>query len=157
MKTVCLKTNLGFVDISEENNLIVSISFRNSEKNIKDTPSELLYEARNQITAYFDGKLFKFSFPFLIQGTEFQQKVHNQLIRISYGETLSYCSLAIDCGNEKAYRAVGNAAGKNRLAIAVPCHRLISSDGSLGGFSSGLWRKRELLKLERAYRFSRKA
>jgi AraC family transcriptional regulator of adaptative response/methylated-DNA-[protein]-cysteine methyltransferase len=103
-----------------------------------------------ELEAYFEGSLDRFTVPLVIAGTDFQEAVWRRLLLIPYGETLSYEQLARDIGRPGAQRAVGRANGDNRLAIVVPCHRVIRSDGTLCGYGGGLWRKQYLLDLERA-------
>lgn len=109
--------------------------------------TELVVE---EIGQYFDGKRKEFTVPLDIPGSEFQQKVWKQLRDIPYGKTRSYKEQAQAIGNLKAIRAVATANGDNRIAIIIPCHRVIGSDGSLTGYGGGLWRKRYLLNLERS-------
>ncbi len=101
-----------------------------------------------QLEKYFNKELKSFNIPLKLNGTPFQKKVFSELLKIPYGSTISYQELAKRVGNLKASRAVGNANGKNPIAIIVPCHRVISKDGSIGGFSGGLDIKRKLLELE---------
>jgi len=84
-----------------------------------------------------------------VVGSEFQQKVWAALQRIPYGETRSYADVARAVGSADAIRAVGQANGMNRIAIVIPCHRVVNADGRLGGYGGGLWRKERLLALER--------
>lgn len=102
----------------------------------------------SQLIEYFAGKRSSFDLPLAPLGTPFQTAVWHALCTIPYGETRSYKDVAILVGNDKACRAVGGANGKNPISIIQPCHRVIAADGSLGGFSSGLARKRFLLNLE---------
>ena len=104
--------------------------------------------AVDQLSEYFTGNLKEFSLECLLTGSEFQVNVFNELIKIPYGETRSYADLAESIGHPKAYRAVGSANGKNQLPIIYPCHRVIASNGDIGGFSGGLPIKRALLELE---------
>lgn len=98
---------------------------------------------------YFKGCSDQIDFPLdLSEGTPFQQRVWNQLIKVPFGETVSYGELAARVKNPKGSRAVGGAVGRNPLLIVVPCHRVISGTGSLGGFSAGLSIKKQLLALE---------
>jgi methylated-DNA-[protein]-cysteine S-methyltransferase len=90
--------------------------------------------------------------PLLTVGTEFQKIVWQSLLDIPYSETISYLELAKAIGNKGAMRAVGSANGANALAIIIPCHRVIASDGSLGGYGGGLSIKKDLLALEKNYR-----
>ncbi|NLJ11310.1 MAG: methylated-DNA--[protein]-cysteine S-methyltransferase [Treponema sp.] len=104
-----------------------------------------------ELEAYFNGKLQTFSVPInLDRGTDFQRRVWQALLAIPYGKTVTYGELARSLGlSAGASRAVGNACGANPLPIIVPCHRVVAANGSLGGYSGGLWRKEGLLKVER--------
>ncbi|WP_165020799.1 bifunctional transcriptional activator/DNA repair enzyme AdaA [Dysgonomonas sp. ZJ279] len=104
---------------------------------------------KNQIDAYFEGKLTEFDIPLDIVGTDFQKTVWDQLISIPYGKTRSYKEQAEVLNKPLAVRAVANANGMNKIAIIIPCHRVIGSDGSLTGYAGGLWRKKRLLDLEK--------
>lgn len=106
---------------------------------------ELLNE---QIAAYFAGRLRRFEVPLQVPGTDFQKDVWTQLLKIPYGETLSYAEVAEALGQPTATRAVARANGMNRIAILIPCHRVIGKDGSLTGYGGSLWRKQRLLELE---------
>ena len=116
----------------------------------KDVPAQaLLIEAIAQLTTYFEGKRQVFDLPLDISlGTEFQQQVWRALQGIKHGETISYATLAQRVGNPKGFRAVANANGKNPFSIIIPCHRVIASDGKLGGYTGGLDKKAYLLALE---------
>jgi len=107
-----------------------------------------LHEARTQLKAYFAGKLTTFDLPLAPLGTEFQQRVWLELLRIPYGATTNYGDIARRLGDTHATRAVGAANGRNPLPIIVPCHRVIGADGSLTGFGGGLPVKRWLLDHE---------
>lgn len=109
---------------------------------------EILNQLQQELDLYFEGNLKQFSIPIDFIGTEFQQKVWNQLLKIKFGETRSYKEQAIAVGDLLAIRAVANANGKNKISILVPCHRVIGSDGSLTGFAGGKSRKQFLLDLE---------
>lgn len=109
----------------------------------------LLRRLKGELEAYFEGRLQRFSVPLEEPGTPFQERVWAELQRIPYGETLSYDQLAARAGSPGAQRAAGTANGMNRLAIVVPCHRVVGKDGQLAGYGGGLWRKRLLLDLER--------
>jgi methylated-DNA-[protein]-cysteine S-methyltransferase len=111
----------------------------------------LLKKCTRQFDDYFSGKRQIFELPVRQNGTEFQQKVWNQLIKIPYGKTISYLQLAQRLGDVKCIRAAASANGRNKLNIIVPCHRVIGSDGSLVGYGGGLHRKRWLLDLEDKY------
>lgn len=107
---------------------------------------------RKELGRYFEGSLREFSVPLRFPGSPFEEKVWRALLEIPYGETRSYKDLAAAIGDPGAVRAVGRANGRNRIAIVIPCHRVVSADGSLGGYGGGLHRKRYLLDLERGAR-----
>jgi len=102
-----------------------------------------------ELSEYFAGTRRQFTVPLVYPGSPFQVKVWDALRRIPYGETYSYENLARVVGAPGAQRAVGHANGLNRLAILIPCHRVVSKNGKLGGYGGGLWRKQLLLDLER--------
>jgi AraC family transcriptional regulator of adaptative response/methylated-DNA-[protein]-cysteine methyltransferase len=108
-----------------------------------------LARLRAELEAYFGGHGKTFTLPLLTPGTPFEQKVWTALRAIPYGETVAYEELARMIGESPAAaRAVGRANGMNRIAIVIPCHRVIHKDGGLGGYGGGVWRKRRLLDLE---------
>ncbi|WP_202149336.1 methylated-DNA--[protein]-cysteine S-methyltransferase [Candidatus Sarmatiella mevalonica] len=103
---------------------------------------------KKELQLYFDGILKKFSTSFQLIGTPFQISVWNALLNVPYGQTKSYSLHAQNIGKNMAHRAVANANGANRLAIIVPCHRIIRSDGNIGGYSGGNKRKQWLIHHE---------
>ena len=103
-----------------------------------------------QMNEYFSGRRRSFDLPLDLRGTDFQRRCWQKLLKIPYGETRSYADIARAIGNPAAVRAVGLANGQNPIAIIVPCHRVIGSDGSLTGYGGGLETKRKLLELEGA-------
>jgi AraC family transcriptional regulator, regulatory protein of adaptative response / methylated-DNA-[protein]-cysteine methyltransferase len=113
--------------------------------------SALIEELEKQINEYFQGKLKKFDLKLNIIGTDFQKKVWNELIQIPYGETRSYKQQSLNLNNPLAIRAVASANGKNRIAIIIPCHRVIGENGNLTGYGGGIANKRFLLELERKF------
>lgn len=138
---------VGLIEIQSEKGSIVSLDFL-KEKRYDEKSESVLVEAKKQLKDYFDGKRKVFDLPIKTSGTEFQNKVWSELTKISYGETLSYKDIAVGIGNEKACRAVGNANNKNKIAIIIPCHRVVGSNGKLVGYEGGIWRKKWLLKHE---------
>lgn len=108
-------------------------------------------EVNLQIREYFAGRLKKFSAPIATPGTSFQQAVWRQLTKIPYGQTRSYGEQAKAIAQPRAVRAVARANGDNRIAIIIPCHRVIGANGNLCGYGGGLWRKKYLLNLERKF------
>ena len=115
----------------------------------RDDDHPVLVEARRQLTAYFDRDLKEFDLPLAPQGSDFQQRVWEQLRGIGYGETASYGQIAARLGmTNAASRAVGLANGRNPIPIVIPCHRVIGADGTLTGYAGGLERKQLLLDVE---------
>lgn len=108
----------------------------------------LLTELETQLGEYFRGDRRGFELPLVLAGTDFQERVWRALLQIPYGGTISYAELARRVGSRGGSRAVGNANGANRIAIVVPCHRVIQANGDLGGYGGGMSRKRRLLDLE---------
>lgn len=110
---------------------------------------DVMMQVEEELDAYFEGTLDTFEVPLRLLGTPFQERVWRALAAIPFGEVRSYGEQARAIGNPKAVRAVARANGDNRIAIIIPCHRVIGSDGSLTGYAGGLWRKKYLLELER--------
>ena len=106
---------------------------------------------KKEMKEYFEGKRKYFTVPLDTPGTEFRQSVWKVLQNIPYGETRSYKQQAVALGNPKAVRAVASANGHNRIAVIIPCHRVIGSNGGLTGYAGGLHRKKWLLDLERVH------
>jgi len=118
--------------------------------NRKQPGARLARQAIAELREYAAGRRKRFTVPLDLDGTAFQLKVWNALLGIPYGETRSYQQIAREIGNPRASRAVGMANHYNPVAIIVPCHRVIASDGSLGGYGGGLENKSEMLRLEGA-------
>jgi len=110
--------------------------------------SEVIEETIKQMQEYFAGERKTFDIPLLMVGSDFQKSVWKGLMQIPYGTTASYLELSKNIGNEKAVRAVASANGANAIAILIPCHRIIGSDGKLVGYAGGLPAKKKLLELE---------
>lgn len=147
MKTCFINSPLGITKIVGDENGISEISVT-SEGAISETIPIELQEAVSQLGDYFDGKRKDFNFKLNPKGTDFQQKVWQELLNIPFGKTISYLDLSKKLGDVKAIRAVASANGKNPLWIIIPCHRVIGTDGSLTGYAGGLWRKKWLLEHE---------
>ena len=147
MKTAFINSPLGIIKIQGDENGISIISVLSEGELSTKIPKEL-QEAVSQLQEYFEGKRQDFEFKLNPKGTNFQQKVWQELLNIPYGKTMSYLDLSKKLGDVKAIRAVASANGKNPLWIVVPCHRVIGSDGSLTGYAGGLWRKKWLLEHE---------
>ncbi len=111
---------------------------------------ERLADCAAQLAAYFRGERRVFQLPLDLRGTPFQLRCWRELLLIPYGQIRTYVQLAHAVGSPRGFRAVGAANGRNPIAIIVPCHRVVASDGSLGGYGGGLEIKRRLLQLEGA-------
>lgn len=142
-----IKTPLGIAKIEGDEDGISVISI-NSEEKVASKVPKVLQEAVIQLNDYFLGKRKDFTFKLNPKGTEFQQKVWQELVQIPYGKTINYLDLAKKLGDPKVIRAAASANGKNPIWIVIPCHRVIGSDGSLTGYAGGLWRKKWLLEHE---------
>jgi methylated-DNA-[protein]-cysteine S-methyltransferase len=139
-------------------------SFNNDDYDFKETFSTsaitsessqretYLAQAVSELTEYFEGYRTHFDVTLTPPGTEFQRRVWQALCDIPYGQTRSYKDIAISIQNAKATRAVGSANGKNPIAIIIPCHRVIASDGTIGGYAGGLNVKKILLSHEKRQR-----
>jgi methylated-DNA-[protein]-cysteine S-methyltransferase len=147
MEIVYIKTPLGIAKIMGDENGISLISVAADDAISAEIPA-VLKEAVAQLNEYFEDKRIIFTFKLNPSGTEFQQKVWKELLKIPFGKTISYLELSKQLGDVKAIRAVASANGKNPLWIVVPCHRVIGTDGSLTGYAGGLWRKKWLLEHE---------
>ncbi len=155
IETIQFDSPLGIIIAAANNMGIILVSFNDSElkaesinahsENIAINHLEML---RIQLKEYFSGKRKVFELALQPTGTSFQQKVWSELQNIPFGETRSYQQQTNRMGNPKAIRAVASANGKNPIAIVIPCHRIIGSDGSLTGYAGGLWRKKWLLDHE---------
>lgn len=118
--------------------------------NIREDQNPHIELLKKELPAYFEGNLTRFSVNLDMSGTDFQKKVWSELLMIPYGKTISYIQQARSMDAESAVRAVANANGANKIAIIVPCHRVIGSNKTLTGYAGGLERKRFLLNLESA-------
>ena len=147
METAYIKTPIGFAELKGDENGLASISILDQEQSLDIIP-EILEEAVYQFNEYFEGTRKIFDLILNPQGTDFQKKVWDALLKIPYGKTVSYLELSKTLGDVKAIRAVAAANGKNPLWIIVPCHRVIGSNGDLTGYAGGLHRKKWLIEHE---------
>jgi methylated-DNA-[protein]-cysteine S-methyltransferase len=147
-----METPVGKLRLVASNKGLTAIDVKATYSKLATKPDgraqEILAETRKQLTQYFAGDRKKFDLPFDLTGTPFQVKAWKTLTRIPYGKTISYSEQAKAMHKAKAFRAVGSANGKNPIPIIIPCHRVIASNGGLGGYSLGLKMKRQLMKLE---------
>lgn len=133
-----------------------SVSRKEFETELKELFPNALFKEENsvlkktakQLEKYFKGNLSEFSVPLDIQGTQFQKKVLNRVLKIKYGQTKTYGQIAVAVGSPKAYRAIGSANAKNRIPFIIPCHRVVASNG-LGGYAGGLKLKEKILQIEK--------
>ncbi|MDN4494741.1 methylated-DNA--[protein]-cysteine S-methyltransferase [Ureibacillus aquaedulcis] len=146
---------IGTIEIIGTEVAVYSIMFSEkgrTENRIDSETPESLKLCFQELDEYFKGERYEFTFPFKYEGTNFQQTVWNALKEIPYAGTSSYKEIAVSIGNVKAIRAVGNANGKNKLSIVIPCHRLIGTNGKLTGYAGGVWRKEWLLQHEKNFK-----
>ncbi len=149
-KYLCvMKTPVGMLTIEDDGLGITAVSFCDDEE---IPPHTILQkQAVKELKEYFAGKRKEFDLPLTMSGTEFQLDDWNALCTIPYGYTYSYGDIAEQLGHPKAYRAVGSANHANPIAIIVPCHRVVGSDGKIRGYGGGQEKQAYLLALERKY------
>jgi methylated-DNA-[protein]-cysteine S-methyltransferase len=150
-----MESPVGPLRIVEHSGAITAIEFspyRDSDGRVRGPRADaepVLVEAVRQLTAYFDRDLKEFDLPLAPEGSAFQQRVWEQLLGVTWGETASYGEIAHRLGmTNAASRAVGLANGRNPIPIVIPCHRVIGANGTLTGYAGGLERKQLLLELE---------
>lgn len=141
------KSPIGILRIVVDESSLVALDF-NEEENKQSDEQSYIKEVKNQLDEYFKGTRKLFDLNIKINGTDFQNKVWNELTKIPYGETISYKELATRIGNDKACRAVGNANNKNKISIIIPCHRVVGSNKKLVGYAGGLEKKEWLINHE---------
>ena len=145
MNTLSFNSSIGWITISEENNLITSIKFGKKKNRGKN---QVLTKLKKQILEFIIGKRTQFSIKLNLEGSILQKKIWKQLSKIDYGTTKTYGDIARVLQTSPRY--VGNVCGQNNHLLVIPCHRVIRTDGTLGGFSGlgGIKLKQKLLKLE---------
>ncbi|SIQ91190.1 O-6-methylguanine DNA methyltransferase [Chryseobacterium sp. RU37D] len=146
---ICL---LEFTDRKNIQKQLTSLS-KSLSSEIVEKDHQHFNALEKKLQEYFKGERIRFNVPLFITGTEFQQKVWQLLREIPFGEMRTYKQQSEFLGNPKAIRAVGTANGINKIAILIPCHRVIGSNGELVGYAGGIWRKQKLLELEKAILF----
>ncbi len=142
---------LGMLKMGGTDTYIAELSYVDNQEQVTHGEpgiSEIMHQCTEELIEFFNGKRRTFDIPVYQDGTVFQQKVWSELINIPFGKTITYLEQAKRVGDVKAIRAVASTNGKNKLAIIVPCHRVIGSDKSLIGYGGGLWRKKWLLQHE---------
>jgi methylated-DNA-[protein]-cysteine S-methyltransferase len=143
------KSPIGIIRIESSQKGISGLVFVDNIEDEEDRKDDMASRCILQLDEYFNLKREIFDLELDLQGTDFQKRVWEELLKIPFGRTISYRELSMRLGNLKAIRAVAAANGANPVSIIVPCHRVIGSDGSLTGYAGGLWRKRWLLEHER--------
>ncbi|KMQ63231.1 cysteine methyltransferase [Chryseobacterium angstadtii] len=146
---ICL---LEFTDRKNFEKQFISLS-KALKAGFEDGDHRHFVQLEEELKEYFEGRRAKFDVPLYTTGTEFQEKVWQLLREIPMGEIRTYKQQSEFLGNPKAIRAVGTANGINKIAILIPCHRVIGSNGELVGYAGGIWRKQKLLELEKAILF----
>lgn len=141
-----IETPMGLMLAVTENDALIGLRF--DHEGSHDDACPVLDRAEQQLLAYFSGDLDRFDLPLAPNGTPFQQQVWTALRSIPSGETRTYAAIANQIGNPAAVRAVGAANGANPIAVIIPCHRVIATNGTLHGYAGGLERKRWLLDME---------
>ena len=142
---------IGLLRIGATETYIAELTFfDDKEQMVHGEPGvcDVIHQCTEELIEYFQGRRKQFTIPVHQEGTEFQKRVWNELIGIPFGKTINYLDLAKQLGDPKVIRAAASTNGKNKIAIIVPCHRVIGSDKSLVGYSGGLWRKKWLLQHE---------
>ncbi|DAA83238.1 MAG TPA: cysteine methyltransferase [Cyanobacteria bacterium UBA10660] len=141
------KSPIGVLELICENDYLISLKLVENESK-SDNETNLIKTIKIQLDEYFEGKRKKFNIKLNPKGSEFQKRVWMELLKIPYGKTKSYSEIATNISNQKAQRAVGSACNKNPIMIIIPCHRVISKNGKLGGFVYGNSIKYKLLEVE---------
>jgi methylated-DNA-[protein]-cysteine S-methyltransferase len=142
------KTPVGVCQITEEEGFITRVHILDDEHEATEPETTLMKQVVKEFDEYFAGTRKSFSFPINQPGSNFQQLVWQELLKIEYGKTITYNQQALQMNSPLAIRAIAAANGKNDLWVVVPCHRVIGSNGSLTGYAGGLWRKKWLLEHE---------
>jgi methylated-DNA-[protein]-cysteine S-methyltransferase len=143
-----LNSPIGWIEISGDEEYVSSVSFVIEGKEDSAYVSKPVINCKVQLVEFFECRRKEFSVPLSQSGTDFQKKVWAELERIPFGKTISYQQLAKKLGDPKCIRAAGTANGRNKIAIIVPCHRVIGSNGTLVGYAGGLDKKKWLLEHE---------
>jgi len=144
------KSPIGYLKIAGSAEGIAAIDFLDEDAEATTNPAAGFEDCFRQLDEYFSHRRKTFSLKLIPQGTDFQKRVWNELLKIPYGQTVSYLDIAEALGDKKALRAVGAANGRNPIPIIIPCHRVIGRNGDLIGFGGGIWRKEWLLRHEGA-------
>ena len=140
-----INSPIGLLVLCSDEKSLLSITFDGEVLDQSSEFPEILNKAHHQLNEYFSGTRFNFDLSLLPKGTDFQQRVWEQVTLVNYGITMSYVEIARKLGSGNYSRAVGKANGRNPLPIFIPCHRIIANNGKLTGYAGGLDRKKWLL------------
>jgi len=151
----CIKTPLGTMLAIAEGEELVGVDFEDAKYAraidpswTEDADAKPLLDCAQQLAGYFAGERANFDLPLAARGTPFQKRIWREIVKVPMGSTITYAQLAARAGSPGSARAAGAATGRNPLAIVVPCHRIVGTNGSLTGYAGGLGRKEKLLALE---------
>ena len=151
---IYIESPIGMLAVCCEEGYVTAISIVVGEKCGDSVVTPFTASVKSSLNAYFNSEIKEFDFPLLLKGTAFQVMVWKELLRIPYGETVTYGEIAARMGRPHASRAVGNACNRNPLLVVVPCHRAVGSGGKITGYVAGVEKKKFLLELERGNSFS---
>lgn len=149
-----MQSPVGLLHLLSDGSKLVAVFFDSSWKDLKDQftignkSDAIIHATHKQLAEYFAGTRKKFDLEVVYSGTDFQNQAWKTLQKIPFGKTICYSEQATEMKNPKAVRAVGRANGQNKIAIVIPCHRVVGKNGSLTGFSGGIKIKEQLLQLE---------
>jgi methylated-DNA-[protein]-cysteine S-methyltransferase len=147
LKTIYWQSPMGLIEIQASDEGLRAVSLVDNK--VYEEESNIHNQLTiNQLKEYFDGKRKDFNLVYDLEGTDFQKRVWLELLKIPFGKTKSYMDMAVALGDPKVIRAAASANGANKIAIIIPCHRVIGSDGSLTGYAGGLDKKKWLLEFE---------
>ncbi len=141
---------LGNILLEADDKGVTIVQFSWAENVATETTNSILNQCAQELTEYFEDKRMFFTVPLSLNGTDFQTRVWEELRNIPFGATSTYLKMALKLGDEKVIRAAATANGKNPIAIIIPCHRVIGTNGDLVGYAGGLDKKKWLLEHEGA-------
>ena len=140
-----MESPIGRISLVTDETSLKSLTFSDEQGDESENVPPIMLQTVTQLREYFEGSRHEFDLPLDPDGTGFQKKVWQRLLKVPYGKTRSYREIAVELGSALNTRAVGTANGKNPISIIVPCHRVIGSDGKMIGYAGGLERKKWLL------------
>ncbi|TWO24562.1 methylated-DNA--[protein]-cysteine S-methyltransferase [Campylobacter insulaenigrae] len=141
-------SDVSYILLQSNGEKLTNLHFIDKKLHLENNNCPILNLAQKELDLYFSKKLSVFKTPLLIQGSKFEQNVYRALMNIPFGHTKTYKEIALIINHPKAYRAVGNANAKNKIAIFIPCHRVLAKN-CIGGYADGIFIKKFLLELEK--------